>query len=196
MLQYSWMTAVVGDPLYRPFAEDAMQQIQTTIREKKPGAEWAVLRLANRLADSGKTLVQVTGMLEADPFLANSAVLLEKLGDLYQQLGKPSSSIDAWQRALKQNPSLQQTIRLKLGLVAKLTEAARTDEAVDTYADFLKSFPDYVDRLGVLRSAQPLADKAGKKELASTWQKEIEKLTPPPPAPSTNATPAAPGKKK
>ena len=196
MLQYSWMTAVVGDPLYRPFAEDAMQQIQTTIREKKPGAEWAVLRLANRLADSGKTLVQVTGMLEADPFLANSAVLLEKLGDLYQQLGKPSSSIDAWQRALKQNPSLQQTIRLKLGLVAKLTEAARTDEAVDTYADFLKSFPDYVDRLGVLRSAQPLADKAGKKELASTWQKEIDKLAPPPPAPSTNATPAAPGKKK
>ena len=197
MLQYSWMTTVVGDPLYRPFREDAMKQIQETIRDKKPGAEWAVLRLVNRVADSGKPLIEVTAMLEADPFLANSAVLLEKLGDLYQQLGKPSSSIDAWQRALKQNPSLQQTIRLKLGLVAKLTEAARTDEAVEAYGDFLKGFPDYVDRLTVLRQAKPLADKAGKKDLASAWQKEIDKLAPPPPpAPVTNAAPAAPAKKK
>lgn len=196
MLQYSWMTTVVGDPLYRPFREDAMKQIQETIRDKKPGAEWAVLRLVNRVADSGKPLIEVTAMLEADPFLANSAVLLEKLGDLYQQLGKPSSSIDAWQRALKQNPSLQQTIRLKLGLVAKLTEATRTDEAVEAYGDFLKGFPDYVDRLTVLRSAKPLADKAGKKDLASAWQKEIDKLAPPPPAPVTNAAPAVPVKKK
>lgn len=196
MLQYGWMTTVVGDPLYRPFPGDAMVQIRETIRDKKTGADWAVLRMANLMLESGKPALEITGMLEAEPLLTNSPVLLEKLGDLYQQVGKPSSSVDAWERALKQNPSLQQSIRLKLGLAAKLSAAARDAEAVETYADFLKNFPDYVDRLGILRTAQPLADKAGKKDLASAWQKEIDKLAPPPPpAPTTNAAPAAPAKK-
>ena len=52
--------------------------------------------------------------LEELSLTRQSAVLSEKLGDLYSAQGKPSSSVHAYEQALKLEPSPQQRIRLML----------------------------------------------------------------------------------
>ena len=74
---------------------------------------------------------QLSSYLENLPVTAHSAVLTEKLGQLYEMQGKPSSAIDAWLQALKLNPSPHQRIRLHLILAGKLLAAGREAEAAE-----------------------------------------------------------------
>ena len=81
--------------------------------------------------------------LEALELTKQSAVLSEKLGDLYAGLGKPSSAVHAYENALKLDPSPQQKIRLRLTLGEKLAELKREQEAYNDYQQLLKEAPAY-----------------------------------------------------
>jgi uncharacterized protein (TIGR03790 family) len=153
----SWMTTVVGDPLYRPFGRDMQKLHETLARRGSPLVQWSYLRAINSNRLRGFSLAQATDMLEQIPETKTSPVLLEKLGDLCRDQGKPASAAHAWTQALKQNPSLQQRIRIMLNLAAGLLAAGRDADSLQTYREFLTSFPDYHDRLTVLRAALPLA---------------------------------------
>ena len=79
------------------------------------------------------------------PVTPHSAVLTEKLAQLYDMQGKPSSAIGAWQQALKLNPSTHQRIRLHLVLADKLLAAGRNAEAADNWRQLIADSPDYPD---------------------------------------------------
>jgi len=142
----SWMTTVIGDPLYRPFQKSPAELHALLARTKSPLLEWAFDRLVCLDLAHGLRTPPLAAYLASLPVTAHSAVLNEKLGNLYQDCGKPSSAIAAWQTALQLNPTPQQRLRLRLTLGEKLAAQHRTAEALADYRALIAEMPDYPGR--------------------------------------------------
>jgi hypothetical protein len=139
----SWQITAVGDPLYRPFGEPLPQLHAELARRHDPLIEWSYLRLMNLDLARGVPVASLANFLENLDVTAHSAVLTEKLADFYQQLGKPSSAIGTYQRALTLNPSPEQRIRIRLTLGEKLLAQNREADAIENYRQLLKESPDF-----------------------------------------------------
>jgi uncharacterized protein (TIGR03790 family) len=153
----SWQTTVIGDPLYRPFGKSPQEEHAELLRTHSPLTEWSYLRLVNLALARGARIGELAVLLENLDATTNSAVLTEKLANLYEAQGKPASAILTWQKALKLNPSPEQRIRLRLTLGEKLQKDGRDGAALEDYQKLLAEAPDYpgkefiVNRLAALR---------------------------------------------
>ena len=96
----SWQTTVVGDPLYRPFGKNPDRLHQELDARGSKLMEWSWLRLANLNLATGKPMADVVALLEQITAAKPSAVLSEKLADLYAAQGKPSSAVHTYAQAL------------------------------------------------------------------------------------------------
>jgi uncharacterized protein (TIGR03790 family) len=142
----SWQITVVGDPLYRPFGREPSALHAELARTHNPLIEWSYLRIVNGSLGRGAPLNQCANFLENIPATTNSAVLTEKLADLFELQGKPSSAISMYQLALTRIPSPEQRIRLRLTLGEKLLAQVREAEAIENYRQLLRESPDYPGR--------------------------------------------------
>ena len=97
----------------------------------------------------GLPTAQLSGFIENLPDSAKGAILTEKLAELYDLQGKPSSAIDTWQHALTLNPSPQQRIRIRLTLGEKLQVLNRPADTIDNYQKLIAEAPDYPGRPGI-----------------------------------------------
>jgi tetratricopeptide (TPR) repeat protein len=158
----SWQTTVVGDPLYRPFGKNPLVQHNDLIGRKSKLLEWSTLRIVNLSRVRGMTALQIATILEETPMTKESAVLTEKLADLYSEQGKPSSAIAAYERALTLNPSTQQRVRLRLTLGEKLVAAKRDEEARVNYQRLLQESPGYPGAADIEQKLAGLAVTPGK----------------------------------
>ncbi|MGD0208957.1 MAG: TIGR03790 family protein [Verrucomicrobiota bacterium] len=145
----SWQTTVVGDPLYRPFAKGPSELHAEFARTHNPLIEWSYLRIVDLGLVHGAPVAQLAAFLETVPATTNSAVLTEKLADLYEMQGKPSPAIETFQRALTRNPSPEQRIRIRLTLAEKLPAQGREADAIENYKRLLQEAPDYPGRPSV-----------------------------------------------
>jgi uncharacterized protein (TIGR03790 family) len=145
----SWQTTVVGDPLYRPFAKPPMQLHQELTERHSPLVEWSFLRLVNMDLARGRSAAYLANLIETTGVATNSAVLTEKLADLYAMEGKPSPAIDACERALTLNPSPEQRIRLRLTLAEKLKAQDFAAAARRDYQKLLEESPDYPGKAAI-----------------------------------------------
>jgi uncharacterized protein (TIGR03790 family) len=177
----SWQTTVVGDPLYRPFGNNPDQLHRELAARHSKLLEWSYVRLVNANLANGKSLATLIPLLEALDETKESAVLTEKLGDLYYAQGKPSSAVHSYLQALRLNPSPQQRLRLRLTLGERLLALDRAAEAYDDYQQLLEENPRYPDKLSIYRQLLPLAQKLAKKSEAEGFEAEISRLSPPPP---------------
>lgn len=141
----SWQTTVVGDPLYRPFGVPLPEQHRQLLEHTNKLAEWSTARLINLNRNQGIGAAELSAALEATPLTKESAVLSEKLAELYAAQGKPASAILLYERALKLDPTPQQRVRLRLTLGEKLLAAGRKDEARTNYQKLLEEMPNYAD---------------------------------------------------
>lgn len=139
----SWENTVIGDPLYRPFGQSPAALHARLAREKSPWLEWSFDRLVNLDLAHGLRAPQLQVFLANLPLTPKSAVLTEKLAEVYAAAGKPISAIETWQRALKLNPSPEQRIRIRLTLGEKLIAENRLADAQQNYRDLLAESPDY-----------------------------------------------------
>jgi uncharacterized protein (TIGR03790 family) len=188
----SWQTTVVGDPLYRPFGKDPDKLHQELHARGSKLIEWSWLRLANLNLAIGKPMAEVVALLEQLETTKHSAVLTEKLADLYAAQGKPSSAVQTYAHALGLDPSPQQRIRLLLTLAEKLPALDRAQEGYEEYQKLLQEFPNYPDKLVIYGKLLSLAQKLSKQADAEKYEAEINRLSPPPPKPQgTNAVPPA-----
>jgi uncharacterized protein (TIGR03790 family) len=177
----SWQTTVVGDPLYRPFARNPDQLLADLDQRHSKYLDWAYLRLLNIQLANGRPVSDCTSLLEQIPLLKHSAVLTEKLGDLYTAEGKPSAAAQAYADAFKLDASPEQRIRLRLTLGEKLIALNRAPEAYEDYQQLLEHRPEYPDRLLLYQKLLALAQKLDKKADAEKYEAEINRLLPPPP---------------
>ena len=175
----SWQTTVVGDPLYRPFARKPQRQHEDLARRDLKLIEWSHLRVVDLNLASGYPVDDVINYLERLPLTRQSALLKEKLADLYLAGKKLSFAMGEYEAALSLNPTPQQKIRLILTLTRVQTLYGRDKQAYDWYQKFLKEFPDYPDLLGIYRKMLPLAETVGTKEDVEKYQQEIKRLSPP-----------------
>jgi tetratricopeptide (TPR) repeat protein len=155
----SWENTVIGDPLYQP-AKIPLPQLHASLaKEKNPLIEWSFERLANLDLVRGLRPQVVENFLESIPATGHSAVLTEKLADLNDLLGKPSSAIDAWRRALDLDPSPQQRIQLHLILGEKLAAAGREADVADNLRQFVADSPDYPGMANIREKLKALEQK-------------------------------------
>ncbi len=187
----SWQVTVIGDPLYRPFGKNPDLLHRDLLARKSKLVEWSYLRVIDINQALGKPTAELVALLEELELTRHSAVLTEKLADLYAAQGKPSSAVDTWRHALTLDPSPQQRLRLLLTLGEKLLAADRTQDAYEDYQQLLREFPKYPDQLAIYRRLLPLAQKLDKKADAANYVAEITRLSPPPPKPqpATNQPP-------
>jgi uncharacterized protein (TIGR03790 family) len=174
----SWQTTVVGDPLYRPFAWDPDQLHKELTQRHSKYLQWSFLRLVNLNMAMGRSAGDAISLLESLPITKQSAILSEKVGDLYNKQGKPSSCVQAWSQALKLEPTPQQRVRITLELGAKLATLAREPEAYEDYQALLDKVPDYPERIALLKRLLPLAEKLKKTSDAQQYRAEIDRLSP------------------
>ena len=155
----SWMTTVIGDPLYRPFNKTPAELHALLARAKSPLLEWAFDRLVCLDLAHGLRAPPLAAYLASLPSTAQSAVLNEKLANLYEASGKPSSAIAAWQTALQLHPTPQQRLRLRLTLGEKLAAQGRVAEALENYRALIAEAPDYPGRKDIDEKLQALENK-------------------------------------
>jgi uncharacterized protein (TIGR03790 family) len=139
----SWQITVIGDPLYQPFKKAPAVLHAELERKHSPLVEWSFNRLMNLDLARGVRAPTLSSFLEDSPVTPQSAVLTEKLAQLYEMQGKPSSAIEKLQQALKLNPSPHQRIRLHLVLAEKLLAADRDADATENWRQLIADSPDY-----------------------------------------------------
>jgi len=145
----SWQTTVVGDPLYQPFKTSLQEHHFTFMEETNHLAEWSLERVVNLSRNRGVPLNELAIALEETPLTKESAVLSEKLADIYNDQGKPASAIAMYERALTLNPSPQQRVQLRLTLGEKLVATHRLDSARTNYERLLEENPKYHDKVRI-----------------------------------------------
>jgi uncharacterized protein (TIGR03790 family) len=139
----SWQTTIVGDPLYQPFKKAPPELHAQLARDHNPLIEWSFNRLVNLDLAHGLRAPKLADFVENLPATAQSAVLTEKLANLYDAWGKPDSAIAAWQRALTLKPTPQQRIRIRRTLAKKLVAAGRDADAAENWRQLIAEAPDY-----------------------------------------------------
>lgn len=187
----SWQITVIGDPLYRPMAREPRELHAELERTRSPLLPWSVLRVVNLNLAAGEPVSPIIEYLRQHPLTATSAVLSEKLGDLYRQENQPERALAQYRAALGLDPSPNQRLQLWFKVIDLLVAAGREAEAVDFYAAFFREHPDYPDLARFYEQALPLARQAGDAARVAQFEQALARLRPPAP-PATNAAPAEP----
>ena len=103
--------------------------------------------VVNRNQAMGTPLAELVGYIESHPGYRQSAVLTEKLGDLFSAKGALGDSIDSYEAALKRGPSPQQRVRLLIKCAEKRALYGPDAQALSYYETLLKENPDYPEQL-------------------------------------------------
>jgi uncharacterized protein (TIGR03790 family) len=152
----SWMTTVVGDPLYRPYGRPHKEIHEQLTAQKLPLLDWSILRVVNINLEKGATTKDMIGYLGSLPNTKTSSVLLEKLGDLFEADGKSENATQIRGMAMSKPASPLQRIRVILGLAKTFTAAGDKVKARKMYEFFIKSFPKYSNMADVKLAMQKL----------------------------------------
>jgi len=171
----SWQTTVVGDPLYRPFRKSSDELARELEQNKSKMVEWCYLRLVDNNQANGRPVADLVYLLENIPATTNSAVLEEKLGDLYAAQGKPNSAVFAGRHALNLDPSPQQRLRLHLTMGERMLAQGEDAEAYENYEKLLAECPEYSDKQAIYRKLLSLAQKLNKTSAAQHYEAELKK---------------------
>jgi uncharacterized protein (TIGR03790 family) len=173
----SWQTTVIGDPLYRPFGKTPREQAETLERRHSKLIEWADLRYADESLVLGRKPAEVVQYLLGPGLPQDSAVLAEKLADLYRMDGQDELSIKALRRALKLGPTPLQKVRLTLSLSDRLVASGHEADALTLLDELVKKSPAYPDAIGLYTKMEVLANKLRQTRRAERYAREITKLS-------------------
>jgi uncharacterized protein (TIGR03790 family) len=145
----SWQVTVIGDPLYQPFRKAPATLHQELSKSGSKLIEWSHLRVVDLDLATGSKIPELIQYLNEIPETKASAILTEKLGDFLQAQGKTQEFIDAYHRALKLDPSPQQEVRLRLGLMKIFSAQGNRAEALAEFEEFKKHCSDFPDLAGL-----------------------------------------------
>ena len=175
----SWQMTIVGDPLYRPFGQKLEGLHNKLVKQGSPLVDWSHLLVVNRNLEMGSSATKMIDYLYDTNMMAQpsrSAVLTEKVGDLYWSQGNMADALDSYEGALKRGPSPMQRLRLLLTLADRRTLYGPDAAALAWHEAVLKEFPDYPDRQRLLQQMLPLAKRLGRTNVVERCEKELQRL--------------------
>jgi predicted Zn-dependent protease len=112
--------------------------------------------------------------LDEIPLTKQSAVLMEKAGELERAQKHMPQALERYNAALKLKPSPQQKLRL-LMIVGDLQAAAGNSQAaVDAYKQIMADIPDYPNATLVYRRLADLSRKLGKTKDAEDFASKAQ----------------------
>jgi hypothetical protein len=173
----SWQNIAIGDPLYRPFARSPRELHQDLESRHSPLVEWSHLMVVDLNLNLDPNPTEAIRYLEGLPITRQSAVLGEKLADLYWAKKRLSDSLDTYAEVLKRHPSPQQRIRVLLTYAERRELYGPDAAALALYQQFLTENPSYPDLLTVFKKLLPLAQRLDRKAEVDRCEKEIKRLT-------------------
>jgi uncharacterized protein (TIGR03790 family) len=174
----SWQTTVIGDPLYCPFGRSP-DTVMAELEKRQSGLlEWYYLTAINQRLVGGARPAEAIQVLESFPGVRKSAVLTEKLADLYWAKGALTDAVYTYEAALKRQPSPVQRMRLLLTAAEKRGVAGPDETAIEHYRTFLKENPDYPERLRIYQQMLPIAKRRNMTTELANIESEIKKLNP------------------
>lgn len=181
----SWQATVVGDPLYRPFAQpDSAPALGGRLRmlhqqleaSRNPLLAWSHLQVVNLNLAGGAPPTELIQYVTEAMVPLRSSVLAEKLGDMQMALGDVGAAVAGWSQGLEWSPTPNQGLRLRLkaggALETKLGEPKR---ALEMYRAILRDSPDFAGRGVVLERAAGVARAAGD-PAADSLRAELERV--------------------
>jgi len=180
----SWQTTIIGDPIYRPLRGNLEPLHRELERRQSNLLEWSHLFVVNRNLALGSKPAELIRYIESIPLYRKSAVLTEKLGDLYLAKGSLGDGIDTLESALKRGPTPQQKLRLLLKVAGQRSVYGPDTKAYAHYETLLKEFPDYPEPLKIYQQMLPVAKRLNNASEIERCEKEIGRLSPPPAAPA------------
>jgi uncharacterized protein (TIGR03790 family) len=136
----SWMTTIVGDPLYRPFSPDQIfghspwQAILELFERESTNPSELVLEL-NRLGAVNPAALEVAGLIEA-------------------REGKNDAALETFERAARAYKNRPEEFRCALHQADLLQSLGRDQELAELISKDSLRFPDYASQR-ILRSYQP-----------------------------------------
>ncbi|MEO8353428.1 MAG: TIGR03790 family protein [Chthoniobacteraceae bacterium] len=152
----SWMTTVIGDPLYRPF------QNPMNLRRPDLSNEWEAYAAGARIWYS-KDRAAGTKALEKSAARLKSGVILEGLGLLQLASGDPGASVKSFERAERLYKDPPDRIRVTIHEAFQLVAIGRKQGAIDRLREQIARY-----------SAEPATD---------VLRIILAAFTPPPPPP-------------
>ncbi len=181
----SWQNISVGDPLYRPFRPNPLERGREMNRTNSPLLPWALVQTINFQLNQGRSVDEAIKALEDLPGTTSSPVLSERLARLYEEKSRIRQAITFGQYALAAGGTPQQRVRLLLDLAKWQRTLDRSRDAFETLEQFAQEFPGHPQLLAARRDQLSHARRLDLDDDVSRLQAEIERLTPPPPAPKT-----------
>jgi uncharacterized protein (TIGR03790 family) len=174
---FSWQTTIIGDPLYRPFGR-SFQALHEDLQKRGSELEaWSHLLVVNRNLEGGANPDEMIRYVRKAPISRRSAVLTEKVGDIYWAKKSLGDGVDTTESALKRGPSRQQTVRLLMKAAQQRTLYGPAKKAYRHYDTLLRTIPDYPEPLGIYQLMLPLAKRTGDEEAVQHCEEEIKRLT-------------------
>lgn len=167
----SWQITVIGDPLYRPFLKKQQQRFQELAARNDKNMEWSLLMWVNFLVAQNASLEEIEKFYRETEPARNSALLQEKLGDIYKTKGKLFYAVDPYAKALKGDLSPLQRLRVTLKAAPLFTSMGKPEEAYSLYQEVLKNHPDYTDRKSIYEKLSEVAIKLKKMDEATEFQR-------------------------
>jgi hypothetical protein len=145
----SWMTTVVGDPLYRPFRKS----LDEAIIAAPPGAhrDWLRLQLIERQLDA-QPPPNAAALAATFQLSGAGPILNERLGDLMQKLDDPAApeaAIYAYELALKASTEPVDCIRIGLKLAQAYHARSEDMKEQATLQSLRDAYPFDAPRFGV-----------------------------------------------
>jgi len=177
----SWQTIFLGDPLYRPFSRNILERIQDLQERNSPLLEWAELQKINMHLFQGRDPVIAREYLSQLPFAEKSAVICEKVGDMFADKGNYRLAINWLQKAIANGGTPQQRVRMLRNLADWQRINDQWADSFNTLSQFVLEFPGHPDLLGVRKEQLRLARDLDRADDIQRLQDEVTRLTPPPP---------------
>jgi len=173
----SWQMTIIGDPLYRPFGWKPKELHEELDRRHSPLIEWSHLRVVNLNLVTDLPAQELVSYLEQLPVTKQSAILEQRLGELYLGLGKASDGAEAYVRALRLKPSPQQRVHLQLAAGSLLGALEKEQDALELYQALLRENTDYPDMPAVYARMLPLARRVNDAALVEKCERESRRVS-------------------
>ena len=172
----SWQITIIGDPLYCPFVKKTQEYHEILSKKQSSLIEWPLLKIVDLNEVNDCPRAEIIKFLESTPETRKSAILQEKLGDVYAADKTFDKAFAAYLQALKLKPSPQQKIRLMLTLSKRYETQNQGGKAFSLLKDFVKEIPDYPGQKKIYSKLAVLAKTYGKKSEVTRFEQEAEKI--------------------
>ena len=166
----SWQTTVVGDPLYRPFSKTQKERYEALEAAKGKNLEWSILMWVNFRLAQNAPLGEIEQYYKDTPASRQSAILQEKLGDIYKAKGKLLDAVDPYARALKLPMTPLQKLRINLKAASLFSNLGRAEEAFKIYQEVLREYP-HADKKDIYERLARVATRLKKTSEATEYER-------------------------